>query len=46
MKIIILEDINLGIEDFCWCGGWRGKSILFHIMLGLLQPNSGNLFLK
>ena len=45
-----LQDINLDIEKGTFVGvtgeTGAGKSTLFHIMLGLLQPNSGNLFFK
>ncbi len=45
-----LKDINLNIEKGSFVGvtgeTGAGKSTLFHIMLGLLQPKSGNLFYK
>ena len=46
----ILKNINLSIEQGTIIGitgeTGAGKSTLFHIMLGLLQPKSGNIFYK
>jgi len=46
----ILKNINLSIEQGAIIGisgeTGAGKSTLFHIMLGLLQPKSGNIFYK
>lgn len=46
----ILKNINLNIEKGSIVGitgeTGAGKSTLFYIMLGLLQPNSGNVYFK
>lgn len=49
-NINILKNINLNIEKGSKTGitgiTGSGKSTLFHLMLGLLYPNTGNIFFK